>query len=214
MYFFAPKYKTFDKYDKEKIKREISAAYSFGMAGNDKNEPVAALRAKVAADISALERTVQVFNYVPGSDGLHKHIRDHLVQDRKWLVHYDKCLEQTKKGFEQLKINSKALRHEAFKAGEISAEKALTLRIEAEKAKQKAQQEQNKNKTDQEKKIQDGNNQNKNRDNQDKNRDNNRGKDHNNKQVVVVERMVVQEVVGKKKDKKDKGPKFYTLKPS
>lgn len=211
MYFFAPKFKTFDKYDKEKIKRELNSAYAVGRSGKDKDEATIALRAKVAADISALERAVQVFNYVPGSDGLHKHIRDHLVQDRKWLAHYDKCLEQTKKGFEQLKIDAKTMVEEAFAAGEISAEKALALRLEAERAKQKAQQEQNaKNKSEQDKKIQNGNNQHNQGKNQEKNRNNDKS------QVVIVKKMVVKEVASEKKDKKnkDKAPKFYQLKPN
>lgn len=195
MYMFSKKYKTFDRYDKEKIKKEIGSAYAFGRAGNEKNEAIIALRAKVAADIAAQERVVMLFTHVDGNDGMYKHIRDHLNQDRKWLGHYDKLLEQTKKGFEQLNIDAKALIENAFKDGEISAEKALVLRLTAERAKQQG---------------------NKNEQNNDKNRNNGQHNNHDNnkRQTIVVDKMYVKELdTGKKgKKNKDKGPKFQQVK--
>lgn len=217
MYMFTPKYATYDKHDKEKLKKEISAAYSLGYGGTETNAPAVAARAKVVADITALERAQTILNYVPGNDGTHKYIRDHLVQDRKWLAHWDKCIEQTKKGYEQLVAASKALREEAYNAGQTATEKAFALRMAAERA-ERVKQQQNKNDSDKSKefnKDNKGGNNNERRDNNER-KDNN-GKDNQNKNrppITIVEKMIVMEAVDGKKGKKnkDKGPKFQQQK--
>lgn len=210
MFTFYDKHLTFKRQDKDILKKQVKMAFEAGINGAQKIEANDTARAKVVGNITALERTLGLFPELNAGSSLVKLSREALAQEQKWLAHWDKCIAETKRGYEQLVAASKLLREEAFAAGVAKTEKEVKAQREQERAAQaRAQQEkqqQNNQKGQQNQK--DGNNNNQNKNNQNQNKDNKKPA------VLVVERMVVQQVDrgNKKKDKKSKADKtFYQV---
>lgn len=208
MFNFYNSHKTFDRVDEKELKKQLDAAYHAGLSGKDKVEANDAARTKSAANITALNRTLELFADLNPSRSLVKLSRERLEQEQKWLAHYDKCIERTKQGFAQLNVNAAALKEEAFAAGKADMEKHIKARVEQERATAARllaeQQERNKKNND--------NNNNRDRDNN--GNDKNRDRDNNKKgATIVVDRMIVREEVKSGKDKKkNKGKQFHSLK--
>lgn len=216
MWTFYKKHLTYKNADEKDLKKQIADAYHVGMSGKEKNEPIEAAKTKTVTNINSLNRTLEMFADLNPSRSLVRLSREKLDQEQKWLAHYEKCIEQTKRGYAQLKINAKGLEEEAFAAGKADMEKHIKARVQEERAvaarlqaelaeKQRLEREKNKNNNDRDR----------NRDNND--RDRNRDRDNNNNKGdrrvnVVIEKMVLKEEdKGKKKEGK-KVKVFHQLK--
>lgn len=211
MFDFSPKYNSFDKIDAKTHEKQVNAAYYHGNEGNETNAPIVALRTKTAADIAALERTQQMLSYLSGTNKIHQRLRDHLVQERRWLAHYDKCIDANKRGYEKLKLSAKGLVEEAFAAGKLAMEKDLKVKLDKQAADFKAKQDDKPKQGNENGQFQsrhDGNRQ-QNQDRQ-QSQDQNRDKNKPQSATFIVEKMVVKK---NKKDKKKKGTEFFQLTP-
>lgn len=219
--WFYDKHLTFNRQDKDVLKKQIKAAYEAGLDGNQKIEANDQAKAKVAANISALERTLSMFPDLSTNTDLVKLINASLVQERKWLAHWEKCIAQTKLGYERLVAAAAQIKAEAFAAGSLSKEKEIKAQRDAERAanvraqQEKQQQQQQNNKQQQ---NQNNNDQKRGGDGQRNDKNNDKGGGNNDKgRVLVVDKMIVSSVVrdGKdKKKKKDKGdqPQMFSIK--
>lgn len=217
MWIFYKKHLTYDHADQKELKNQINAAYQVGMGGKEKNESIEALKATATANITALNRTLEMFADLNPSRTLVRLSREKLDQEQKWLAHYNKCIDNTKRGFAQLKINAKGLEEEAFAAGKADMEKHIKARVQEERAVAARLQAElaEKQRVERENKKNNDRNQDRNNNDRDRNRDRDRNNDKKkeDRRVMVIEKMVVKEVDTNKKEKKGKRVKvFHQLK--
>lgn len=214
MWTFYTKHKTFDRADEKELKAQLSTAYQAGLDGKEKVESTDALRTKTASNIAALNRTLELFPDLNPTRSLVRLSRERLDQEQKWLAHYDKCIENTKRGYAKMVAAAKAagLIDDAYNSGKTDAEKAQKARMDAERAAEAKRQAEAAERARLEKEKQQQNDKNKqqNNNNNDKNKQQNNNDNKNGEQkrgtTLFVENMVVRNVDnGKKKDKKNKG---------
>ena len=204
MWIFYNKHLTYNRVDPKELKGAIDGAYRTGNSGTEKIESVDAQRAKTVANISALNKTLEMFPDLNPGRSLVRLCRERLDQEQKWLIHYDKCVDAAKRGYAKLLADSKELRAEAYQSGKIEAEKAIKAKLDAERvAKAKADAEAaEKARVEREKQQQNNNNQNNDKNkqnNNNQNNDKNKQQNHQRGVTLVVENMIVK---GEKKDKK------------
>lgn len=87
-------YKNFNKTDKQLLAQQVASAYFYGLVDTLPPQNVVDARAAHAANISSLERTVLLYTSVPNSHIMVGHLNDRLEQERLWLKHFDKCLQE------------------------------------------------------------------------------------------------------------------------
>lgn len=221
MWIFYKKHLTYDHADQKELKNQINAAYQAGIGGKEKNESIEALKATATANITALNRTLEMFADLNPSRTLVRLSREKLDQEQKWLAHYNKCIENTKRGYTAMVTAAKAagLIDEAFASGKADMEKHIKARVQEERAvaarlaaelaeKARVEREKNKNNNDRDR----------NRDNNDRDRNRDRNRDNNDKKkgeqpvkVVIGVMALKQEDKPKKKDKQ-KVKVFHQLK--
>lgn len=216
MWNFYNKHKTYDHTDEKELKNHLSAAYQAGRNGKEKVEATDALRAKAVTNIAALNRTLELFPDLNPARTLVRLTRERLAQEQKWLAHYDKCIDATKRGHAELVAAAKGLTEEAFASGKADMEKHIKARVQEERATAARMQAEaiEKQRSEREK-----NNQNRDKqhdrehNNHDKNRNQNNDKNKGDRRVnVVIEKMVLKEVDDNKKGNKKHVKKFHQLK--
>lgn len=129
-------HRTYDRADKDLLKKQYDDAYEAGLNGFEKVEANEAAMTKAKANVTALERTLAMFPDLRSSHGLVKLTMAKLGQEQKWLNHYEKCIENTKRGYARIVNSSRPLVDKAYNKGAEEREKAIKLELDAQRAAQ------------------------------------------------------------------------------
>lgn len=129
-------HRTYDRADKDLLKKQYDDAYEAGLNGFEKVEANEAAKTKAQANVTALERTLAMFPDLRSNHGLMKLTMEKLGQEQKWLHHYEKCIENTKRGYSRVVNSSRPLVDKAYNKGAEEREKAIKLEFDAQRAAQ------------------------------------------------------------------------------
>lgn len=129
-------HRTYDRADKDLLKKQYEDAYEAGLNGFEKVEANEAAKTKAQANVTALERTLAMFPDLRSNHGLVKLTMEKLGQEQKWLHHYEKCIENTKRGYNRIINSSRPLVDKAYNKGAEEREKAIKLELDAQRAAQ------------------------------------------------------------------------------
>lgn len=129
-------HRTYDRADKDLLKKQYDDAYESGLNGFEKVEANEAAKTKAQANVTALERTLAMFPDLRSNHGLVKLTMEKLSQEQKWLNHYEKCIENTKRGYNRIVNSSRPLVDKAYNKGAEEREKAIKLELDAQRAAQ------------------------------------------------------------------------------
>ncbi len=129
-------HRTYDRADKDLLKKQYDDAYEAGLNGFEKVEANEAAKTKAQANVTALERTLAMFPDLRSNHGLVKLTMEKLGQEQKWLNHYEKCIENTKRGYSRIVNSSRPLVDKAYNKGAEEREKAIKLELDAQRAAQ------------------------------------------------------------------------------
>ncbi len=129
-------HRTYDRADKDLLKKQYEDAYESGLNGFEKVEANEAAKTKAQANVTALERTLAMFPDLRSNHGLVKMTMEKLSQEQKWLNHYEKCIENTKRGYSRIVNSSRPLVDKAYNKGAEEREKAIKLELDAQRAAQ------------------------------------------------------------------------------
>jgi hypothetical protein len=77
-----------------------------------------------------------MFPDLRSNHGLVKMTMEKLSQEQKWLNHYEKCIENTKRGYSRIVNSSRPLVDKAYNKGAEEREKAIKLELDAQRAAQ------------------------------------------------------------------------------
>lgn len=129
-------HRTYDRADKDLLKKQYDDAYEAGLNGFEKVEANEAAKTKAQANVTALERTLAMFPDLRSNHGLVKMTMEKLSQEQKWLNHYEKCIENTKRGYSRIVNSSRPLVDKAYNKGAEEREKIIRLELDAQRAAQ------------------------------------------------------------------------------
>lgn len=129
-------HRTYDRADKDLLKKQYDDAYEAGLNGFEKVEANEAAKTKAQANVTALERTLAMFPDLRSNHGLTKLTMEKLGQEQKWLNHYEKCIENTKRGYSRIVNSSRPLVDKAYNKGAEEREKIIRLELDAQRAAQ------------------------------------------------------------------------------
>ena len=110
-------YITFDEVPDNTINKEREACFNAGCNGETLAQYITDARTKHQENKSALRRTIDLFDGDAPKRRLHGKVTARLEQERKWVKHYEACINEHKKGtiVAKLKAQLEVSRKDALK---------------------------------------------------------------------------------------------------